>query len=236
MPLLISTKANVIQLYTDISLEDIAPNVEIFRRPNMPSVLVMLALLLKQTCDANGRWQTAKSVFYGEMAMGKKRVGGQRLRCKDVQKHHLKATNIPVDTWESVPKGQSAIHNGIASIEQTCQWRQSEQHTTNAALQHLWQRLQSTHYPGVTSHLQAQDLSSQLRSSTAQESRTQRHLQRWEKNSKSLNTAGVNARDKYSPSNKTLPLDTDDDKNGYNQRNSSHAGRHTTIETTMIVQ
>ena len=113
---------------------------------------------------------------------------------------------------------------------------QCEQHTTIAALQHLWQRLQSTHYPGVTSHLQAQDLSSQLRSSTAQESRTQRYLERGEKSSKSLNTAGVNARDKYSPSNKTLPLDTDDDKNGYNQRNSSHAGRHTTIETTMIVQ
>ena len=45
-----------------------------------------------------------KTVFYGELTSGKRKRGGQKLRYKDVLKHHLKAADMDVDTWESDAK------------------------------------------------------------------------------------------------------------------------------------
>jgi hypothetical protein len=41
-----------------------------------------------------------KQLFYGELTTGKRAVGGQRKRYKDVLKSTLKAVNIDWETWE----------------------------------------------------------------------------------------------------------------------------------------
>ena len=43
-----------------------------------------------------------KTVFYRELAEGKRLHGGQRLRYKDVVKRHLKPTHLTVDHWETL--------------------------------------------------------------------------------------------------------------------------------------
>ena len=63
-----------------------------------------------------------KAVFYGELAKGNRLRGGQRLRYKDAVKRHLKATNIPVDQWETLAQDRQqwrqAVHKGKSHIEE----------------------------------------------------------------------------------------------------------------------
>ena len=63
-----------------------------------------------------------KTVFYGELAKGKRLRGGQRLRYKDVVKLHLKATHITVDHWEALAQDRQqrrqAIHKGKKHIKE----------------------------------------------------------------------------------------------------------------------
>ena len=88
-----------------ISRKDHIPNVEVLRRANISSIEATLT-------DSQLRWtghiirmsdnRLSKSVFYGELAEGKRLRGVQRLRYKDIMKRHLKATHITVDHWETL--------------------------------------------------------------------------------------------------------------------------------------
>ena len=59
-----------------------------------------------------------KAVFYGELSSGKRLRGGQRLRYKDVLKRHLKATHIPVNTWEPIAHDRQKWRRAIHHIEE----------------------------------------------------------------------------------------------------------------------
>ena len=82
-------------------------NGEVLQKDNMESVKVMLVksqlrwagLVVRMPDD-----RPPKAVFYGEVTSGKTKRGGQKLRYKNVQKRHLKATDMNVDTWESEAK------------------------------------------------------------------------------------------------------------------------------------
>ena len=41
-----------------------------------------------------------KQILYGELAQGVRKVGGQKLRYKDVSKRHMKSIGLEVNTWE----------------------------------------------------------------------------------------------------------------------------------------
>ena len=73
-----------------------------------------------------------KAVFYGELSSGKRLRGGQRLRCKDVLKRHLKPTHIPVNTWEFTAhdrqKWRRAIHQRKIRIEEKYQHEHDRRH------------------------------------------------------------------------------------------------------------
>ena len=63
-----------------------------------------------------------KAVFYGELAVGKRKQGGQKLRYKDVIKRHMKNTNIEDDTWEEKAANRSVwrgfVRSSISAIEE----------------------------------------------------------------------------------------------------------------------
>ena len=61
-----------------------------------------------------------KKILYGELAEGKRKQGGQKLRYKDVAKRHLKAMDLDVNSWEdrAADRGRwrSSLYNGRQTI------------------------------------------------------------------------------------------------------------------------
>ena len=73
-----------------------------------------------------------KAVFYGELSSRKCLHDGQHLRIKDVLKRHLKATHIPVNTWESTAQDRQqwrrVIHQGEIHIEENITQNYQHEH------------------------------------------------------------------------------------------------------------
>ena len=88
----------------NIRWQDKVPDTEVLERANLPSIYTLL-----QKCQL--RWaghvyrmpdhRIPKQLLYGELASGKRSVGGQRKRFKDSLKTSLKAMNIDWESWES---------------------------------------------------------------------------------------------------------------------------------------
>lgn len=122
---------------------DYISNVEVLRRAGLHSIEATLA-------NSQLRWaghvarmredRIPKTVFYGELAEGRRRVGGQKLRYKDVAKRHMKSMNIDVNGWEELAadrtKWRSALYRGREVIEEKI---------TNASNQRHYRR----HNPGT---------------------------------------------------------------------------------------
>ena len=88
----------------NIRWQDKVPDTEVLERANLPSIYTLL-----KKCQL--RWaghvyrmpdhRIPKQLLYGELASGKRSVGGQRKRFKDSLKTSLKAMNIDWESWES---------------------------------------------------------------------------------------------------------------------------------------
>ena len=88
----------------NIRWQDKVPDTEVRERANQPSIYTLL-----QKCQL--RWaghvyrmpdhRIPKQLLYGELASGKRSVGGQRKRFNDSLKTSLKAMNIDWESWES---------------------------------------------------------------------------------------------------------------------------------------
>ena len=107
-----------------IKWDDYVPNVEVLRRAGLESVEATLAASQLRWTGHVVRMDDSripKALLYGELVNGRRRVGGQKLRYRDVMKRHLKAMDIPTDNWEELArdrsKWRSAIHAGRAKIE-----------------------------------------------------------------------------------------------------------------------
>ena len=65
--------------------------------------------------------QIPKQLLYGELEEGKRRVGGQKMRYKDVVKRHLKLADINVNDWEELAADRTdwrrTIHDGKKTIQ-----------------------------------------------------------------------------------------------------------------------
>ena len=107
-----------------ISWSDYVSNVEVVNRAGMDSIEA--ALVTSQL-----RWtghvlrmneeRIPKQLLYCELENGKRNVGGQKLRYKDVIKRHLKSADINVDTWETLAadrnEWRSTLHSGKQTIQ-----------------------------------------------------------------------------------------------------------------------
>ena len=107
-----------------ITWMDKVSNQNVLRRANLP---VVEALITK----AQPRWschvmrmedsRLPKQVFCSELAIGKRKQGGQRKRYKDCLKRSLRACNIPIPGWESLAKDRVAwrqeTQNRITTFE-----------------------------------------------------------------------------------------------------------------------
>ena len=108
-----------------IRWDDYIPNVEILRRAGLHSIEATLA-------NSQLRWaghvarmhenRIPRMVFYGELADGTRRAGGQKLRYKDVAKRHMKVMNVNVNDWEVLAayrsKWRTTLHTRREVIEQ----------------------------------------------------------------------------------------------------------------------
>jgi hypothetical protein len=96
---------------------DKIPNVEVLRRAGMPSVEALIT-------KAQLRWtghvvrmeenRLPKILLYGELRSGRRSVGGQKLRYKDVIKRQLKNIESDVNTWERDAKDRD-VWKGIVA-------------------------------------------------------------------------------------------------------------------------
>ena len=88
-----------------VKWEDRVPDVEILERANTISIEALItASQLRWAGHLRRMPETRlpKTIVYGELANGKWKRGGQKLRCKDVLKRHMKNCGTDDDTWEEI--------------------------------------------------------------------------------------------------------------------------------------
>ena len=102
---------------------------EVLGRAGMENAEVVLAATQLRWIGHVARMENSripKQILYGELAQGRRKVGGQKLRYKDVAKRHMKAMNIDFNNWEehvsdrskwrrSLHKGRETIHLKLKS-------------------------------------------------------------------------------------------------------------------------
>ena len=108
-----------------IKWDDFVSDVEVLRRAGLESVEAGLAATQLRWTGHVVRMneeRIPKIALYGELARGSRKVGGQKLRYRDVVKRHLKAMDIEVGTWEELAADRTgwraSIHRGKARIEE----------------------------------------------------------------------------------------------------------------------
>ncbi|XP_063372533.1 uncharacterized protein LOC134660683 [Cydia amplana] len=66
--------------------------------------------------------RVAKRIFYSELEEGKRKLGGQLLRYKDVQKRHMKRCNIEPSQWEGLaaqrPEWRRLVQDKVRDFEE----------------------------------------------------------------------------------------------------------------------
>ena len=126
-----------------IKWSDYISNVEVLQRAGLDSIEAILATMQLRWTGHVARMsddRIPKQLLYGELEEGKRNVGGQKLRFKDVAKRHLKAMNIDVARWEHLAADRNS-------------WRHSL-HTSKSAIQHKITAISDTkhyrrHNPGT---------------------------------------------------------------------------------------
>ena len=108
-----------------IKWDDFVSDVEVLRRAGLESVEAGLAATQLRWTGHVVRMnekRIPKITLYGELARGSRKVGGQKLRYRDVVKRHLKAMDIEVGTWEELAADRTSwrasIHRGKVRIEE----------------------------------------------------------------------------------------------------------------------
>jgi hypothetical protein len=105
---------------------DKIPNVDVFGRAGMPSVEALIT-------KAQLRWtghvvrmeenRLPKILLYGELRGGRRSVGGQKLRYKDVIKRQLKKIECDVNSWEREAKDRDVwkgiVTQSVTRIDET---------------------------------------------------------------------------------------------------------------------
>ena len=107
-----------------IRWQDKVPDTEVLRMAGVPSAVTTIHTAQLRWAGHVSRMPDSripKQLFYGELANGKRKVGGQKKRFKDNLKIHLKEFSIDTDTWETLaadrPFWRSTIAKGAQIAE-----------------------------------------------------------------------------------------------------------------------
>ena len=107
-----------------IKWQDKIPNTEVLKQANLPSVTQAIRKSQLRWAGHVSRMsdnRIPKQMFYGELAQGKRKVGGQRKRYKDNLKVSLKDFSINPDSWETLasdrPTWRKLVAKGANSSE-----------------------------------------------------------------------------------------------------------------------
>ena len=108
----------------NIRWQDKIPDTEVLERAQLPGVIATIRKAQTRWAGHVSRMPNSripKQLFYGELAHGERKVGGQRKRYKDTLKVYLKDFAIDVDNWETLasdrPAWRSLIHKGATLSE-----------------------------------------------------------------------------------------------------------------------
>ena len=107
-----------------IKWSDYVSNVEVLRRAGLDSVEAVLTTMQLRWTGHVIRMEDhriPKQLLYGELAEGKRKVGGQKLRYKDVQKRHLKSMNIDVNSWEQLAEDRNSWRRSLHAGKEVVQ-------------------------------------------------------------------------------------------------------------------
>ena len=91
-------------------------DVEVLRRSGLESIEATLAVSLLHWTGHVIRIEDSripKMQLYEEIASGSRKVGGQKLRYKDVIKRHLKAMDISTIGWEELAADRSEWRSDV---------------------------------------------------------------------------------------------------------------------------
>jgi len=115
-----------------IKWQDKVPDVEVLRRAGCVSVEALITASQLRWAGHVHRMpddRLPKAAMYCELRDGKRSVGGQKLRYKDVLKRHMKNSDIAIDTWEKSASNRKewrgAIKLAIGKIEEK-RWKEYE--------------------------------------------------------------------------------------------------------------
>ena len=93
-------------------------NSEVLKRSGMTGIECMITKQQLQwvghVTRMNGR-RLPKQVFYGQLLNAKRRTGGQKLRYKDMLRHHLQNMGIYQDYWESLASDRLVWRKNVSS-------------------------------------------------------------------------------------------------------------------------
>lgn len=109
----------------NIQWSDRVRNTEVLRRANVGGLESYLMRRQLRWCGHVARMaeeRVAKRILYSELKEGKRKVGGQLLRYKDVLKRHLKRCDIEPAHWESLaarrPEWRRLVKARVAGYEE----------------------------------------------------------------------------------------------------------------------
>ena len=94
-----------------ISWEDHITNTEVLERAGVPSMYSLLSQRRLRWLGHLRRMEDGrlpKDILYGQLAKGKRRAGGPRLRFKDACRRDFKACNIPMADWTTLAGDRNA--------------------------------------------------------------------------------------------------------------------------------
>ena len=69
-----------------------------------------------------------KAVMYAQLTEGQRKRGDQKLRYRDVLKHHLKAADIDTDSWESQASDRATWRKKVHDAVKTVEWKRKEKY------------------------------------------------------------------------------------------------------------
>ena len=111
----------------NIQWTDKISNIEVLRRAGMPSVEALITKMQLRWTGHVIRMEEEnlpKILLYGEFMEGRRNVGRQKLRYKDVIKRHISNAELNMETWEDLAKERQSWRRVLVETVEKVEERQ----------------------------------------------------------------------------------------------------------------
>ena len=113
--------------FMNIQWTDKISNIEVLRRAGMPSVEALITKMQLRWTGHVIRMEEEnlpKILLYGEFMEGRRNVGRQKLRYKDVIKRHISNAELNMETWEDLAKERQSWRRVLVETVEKVEERQ----------------------------------------------------------------------------------------------------------------